>query len=167
MKKILNVIIIIGYIWLSLALIYNQMPPEYTEKLPIDNTTFILSGATLGIVSTVVQVIKLLLNKNTETNVNALICFKEFLNEQDTRLGELDEKTYKQNLMVENLGRVVTELSRVKNIENEKQEKIIELLKRNNELAKVELKSRLTNPLIDLNIKEEIEAILDEEENIL
>jgi len=57
----------------------------------------------------------------------------------------------------------VEALRSVKQDENVKQDEIIKLLNENNEYVRLELKSRLTNPLLDKEIAKEIKEVLDNE----
>ena len=81
MKKILNVAIIIGYLWFSLALLYNLvLPPETKEALPqINNLTFLFSGTTMGAVAAVLQYVKQLTGKQKSDNLDNMIKLYERL----------------------------------------------------------------------------------------
>lgn len=157
-NKILNILIIVGYSWLSIALLYSQLPLEYQELVPFINKDFLIfSGATTGAISAVIQYLKHVMNQNSETNLKSLLKFDNLLIEQAKKIKE-------QGFQIDNLSRIVEQLTRVKEKENVKQDEIINLLKESNTYAKLELQSRITNPLIDKEIKEQIEKVLEDEE---
>lgn len=161
-NKILNLILIIGYVWFAVALLYNYaLPIEYKELLPeINGLTFLLSGTTVASVSVVIQYVKSLLGKQTDTNVNTLLAFHDMLKEQEDKIKELTNIITRQN---NNIADFNTE----RKVEVDNQNKIISLLERNNKYQKTELESRITNPLIDQNIKKRIEVLLNEEKDNL
>lgn len=161
-NKILNLILIIGYAWFSIALLYNYvLPLEYKELLPeINEITFLLSGTTVASVSVVIQYVKSLLGKQTDTNVNTLLAFNDMLKEQEDKIKELTNIITRQN-------KNIADFNTERKVENDNQTKIISLLERNNKYQKTELESRITNPLIDKNIKSRIEVLLNEEKESL
>lgn len=161
-NKILNLILIIGYVWFAVALLYNYaLPAEYKELLPeINGLTFLLSGTTVASVSVVIQYVKSLLGKQTDTNVTNLLAFHDMLKEQEDKIKELTNIITRQN---NNIADFNTE----RKVEVDNQNKIISLLERNNKYQKTELESRITNPLIDQNIKKRIEVLLNEEKDNL
>lgn len=161
-NKILNLILIIGYVWFAVALLYNYaLPIEYKELLPeINGLTFLLSGTTVASVSVVIQYVKSLLGKQTDTNVNTLLAFNDMLKGQEDKIKELTNIITRQN---NNIADFNTE----RKVEVDNQNKIISLLERNNKYQKTELESRITNPLIDQNIKKRIEVLLNEEKDNL
>lgn len=161
-NKILNLILIIGYVWFAVALLYNYaLPIEYKELLPeINGLTFLLSGTTVASVSVVIQYVKSLLGKQTDTNVNTLLAFNDMLKGQEDKIKELTNIITRQN---NNIADFNTE----RKVEVDNQNKIISLLARNNKYQKTELESRITNPLIDQNIKKRIEVLLNEEKDNL
>ena len=161
-NKILNLILIIGYAWFAVALLYNYvLPLEYKELLPeINEITFLLSGTTVASVSVVIQYVKSLLGKQTDTNVNTLLAFNDMLKEQEDKIKELTNIITRQN-------KNIADFNTERKVENDNQTKIISLLERNNKYQKTELESRITNPLIDKNIKSRIEVLLNEEKESL
>lgn len=157
-NKILNILIIVGYSWLSIALLYSQLPLEYQELVPFINKDFLIfSGATTGAISAVIQYLKHVMNQNSETNLKSLLKFDNLLIEQAKKIKE-------QGFQIDNLKNVVEQLTKIKEEDNEKQKEIIKLLKINNNYAKLELQSKVTNPLIDKEIKEQIEKVFEDEE---
>lgn len=157
MKKLLNILIIIGYAFFAAALLYQQLPIEYQEKISfINKDYFLFSGISTGGIATVIHYIKNVLNKNTEFNLNSTLKFNDVLKQQGLKLEE-------QKINIDTLSQIVEALRSVKQDENVKQDEIIKLLNENNEYARLELKSRLTNPLLDKEIAKEIEEVLDNE----
>lgn len=163
MKKIVNVLIIIGYLWLTVIMLYNTvLPAQYKDLIPqFTNLPFLLSATFAGVLSSALLYMKQFTNKQNETNVNALLNFNDKLKDFDSTIFKLESLVNGQNGNLNTL-----------NTENEKKsvkyDEIIKLLEKNNRLAQVELESRITNPLIDNNIKVKIKELLDnEKKNIL
>lgn len=161
MKKILNSVIIIGYLWFSLALLYNfVIPPETKEAFPqINNLTFLFSGTTMGALAAVLQYVKQLLGKQTNDNLDNLIKLYDRLSEQEKTIDMLKETITNQNENINNL-------NKIKQVENRKQDEIIQLIDKTNKYLKVELESRQTNPFTDQEIKDKIGELLNEEETL-
>lgn len=161
MKKILNVAIIIGYLWFSLALLYNfVLPPETKEALPqINNLTFLFSGTTMGAVAAVLQYVKQLTGKQKSDNLDNMIKLYERLSEQEKTIDMLKGTIEKQNDNINNL-------NVAKQTETKKQDEIINIMNKTNKYLKVELESRRTNPFTDQEIKDKIGVLLDEKDII-
>lgn len=158
MKKIINTLIIVGYIWLALSLIFQTaLPIEIKDKLPFINSwSFVFTGLSTGAISTILLYVKNFTRNSEASNLGIIIDITDRLLKLDNLINNQDKNILKQN---ENL----LKLEQSKLIDNENNLKLIE---QNNEiirLQKVELESRLTNPLIDENIKAKIKAVLGDE----
>lgn len=158
MKKIINTLIIVGYIWLALSLIFQTaLPIEIKDKLPFINSwSFVFTGLSTGAISTILLYVKNFTRNSEASNLGLIIDITDRLLKLDDLINNQDKNILKQN---ENL----LKLEQSKLIDNENNLKLIE---QNNEiirLQKVELESRLTNPLIDENIKVKIKAVLGDE----
>lgn len=158
MKKIINTLIIVGYIWLALSLIFQTaLPIEIKDKLPFINSwSFVFTGLSTGAISTILLYVKNFTRNSEASNLGLIIDITDRLLKLDDLINNQDKNILKQN---ENL----LKLEQSKLIDNENNLKLIE---QNNEiirLQKVELESRLTNPLIDENIKAKIKAVLGDE----
>lgn len=158
MKKIINTLIIVGYIWLALSLIFQTaLPIEIKDKLPFINSwSFVFTGLSTGAISTILLYVKNFTRNSEASNLGIIIDITDRLLKLDDLINNQDKNILKQN---ENL----LKLEQSKLIDNENNLKLIE---QNNEiirLQKVELESRLTNPLIDENIKAKIKAVLGDE----
>lgn len=158
MKKLVNTLIIIGYIWLALSLIFQTaLPIEIKDKLPFINSwSFVFTGLSTGAISTILLYVKNFTRNSEASNLGIIIDITDRLLKLDDLINNQDKNILKQN---ENL----LKLEQSKLIDNENNLKLIE---QNNEiirLQKVELESRLTNPLIDENIKAKIKAVLGDE----
>ena len=158
MKKIINTLIIVGYIWLALSLIFQTaLPIEIKDKLPFINSwSFVFTGLSTGAISTILLYVKNFTRNSEASNLGLIIDITDRLLKLDDLINNQDKNILKQN---ENL----LKLEQSKLIDNENNLKLIE---QNNEiirLQKVELESRLTNPLIDENIKDKIKAVLGDE----
>lgn len=158
MKKLLNIITVIGYLWLSLALLFKFIVPEtITEQLPfVDSWSFLFSGISLGALSSVIVFVKNMVGDTEKNNLQNLITIfdklKETTNEVDSLKGLLD----KQN-------KNIIKLEQSKLIDNEKQDIIIKQQARIIELNELELESRATNPYTDKDVKEKIKAVLGDD----
>lgn len=158
MKKLINTLIIVGYIWLALSLIFQTaLPIEIKDKLPFINSwSFVFTGLSTGAISTILLYVKNFTRNSEASNLGIIIDITDRLLKLDDLINNQDKNILKQN---ENL----LKLEQSKLIDNENNLKLIE---QNNEiirLQKVELESRLTNPLIDENIKAKIKAVLGDE----
>ena len=158
MKKLINTLIIVGYIWLALSLIFQTaLPIEIKDKLPFINSwSFVFTGLSTGAISTILLYVKNFTRNSEASNLGLIIDVTNKLLKLDDLINNQDKNILKQN---ENL----LKLEQSKLIDNENNLKLIE---QNNEiirLQKVELESRLTNPLIDENIKAKIKAVLGDE----
>lgn len=158
MKKLINTLIIVGYIWLALSLIFQTaLPIEIKDKLPFINSwSFVFTGLSTGAISTILLYVKNFTRNSEASNLGLIIDITDRLLKLDDLINNQDKNILKQN---ENL----LKLEQSKLIDNENNLKLIE---QNNEiirLQKVELESRLTNPLIDENIKAKIKAVLGDE----
>ena len=159
MKKIINALIIIGYLWLSLITLYNTvLPQQYKDLVPqFTNLPFLLSATFAGVLSSALLYMKQFTNKQGKVQVETLIAFNEKLKDRDSTIFKMEAMIYSQNSNINSLNELKTK-------ENAKQDIIVKRLERSIELAELELASRLTNPLIDTNIKERINKVLDNEE---
>lgn len=159
MKKLVNTLIIIGYIWLALSLVFQtSLPMEIKEKLPfIDSWSFIFTGLSTGGISTVLLYVKNFTRNSEAGNLSLTIDLTNKLLKLDEIIKEQEVNINKQN---ENILKLVNN----KLVENANTNKIIEQNKEVIRLQKVELESRLTNPLIDENIKEKIKVVLERED---
>lgn len=139
--KAFNLFIYINLAWAVLSFGYVSLPIEYQflNELPIE--VLLISGGSTTLIGTFGLYFKTVLNKHgIETNDKVALALEK----------QLELKKGYESLSVENkaLKSEVTAL-------NTKQERIIKLLE-------TELKTKLSNQLIDEFAKELIEGVLDE-----
>ena len=162
MKKIINALIIIGYTWLTFALVYEfAIPIEYKSKIPLLNNFMLLySGTFTGVISSALLYMKNFTNNSQKLNITQFMTIREEFSEVFNKIDKLDSVVVKQNT---NINR----FNELKEQENIKLDESIKLQKETNKLLKLELESRITNPLIDKDIKNKIKAVLNNEEDNL
>ena len=162
MKKIINALIIIGYTWLTFALVYEfAIPIEFKNKIPVLNNFMLLySGAFTGVISSALLYMKNFANNSQKLNITQFMTIREEFSEVFNKIDKLDSVVVKQNT---NINR----FNELKEQENIKLDESIKLQKETNKLLKLELESRITNPLIDKDIKNKIKAVLNNEEDNL
>lgn len=162
MKKIINALIIIGYTWLTFALVYEfAIPIEFKNKIPeLNNFMILYSGAFTGVISSALLYMKNFTNNSQKLNITQFMTIRDEFSEVFNKIDKLDSVVVKQNT---NINR----FNELKEQENIKLDESIKLQKETNKLLKLELESRITNPLIDKDIKNKIKAVLNNEEDNL
>ena len=162
MKKIINGLIIIGYAWLTIALLYNSiLPKEIVDKLPyIDKTTFILSGTFTGVLSSALLYMKMFVKNDKESNVRAMVGLAD-------KVIDIEKQYFKLETFIKEQGNNIGEFTRQKEVDNRETIKNGKLLENVIKLQKLELESRLTNPLLDKGIAEKIKGVLGDEEEVI
>lgn len=161
MKKIINAIIIIGYIWLSFILIYNTvLPQEYKDAIPFLNSLGVLfSGLSTGAISSVLIYIKTFVNKSERYNLDII---KDLVNQ----INALDDLFNKLEVAIKNQGANINQLNNEKIVENENKKELLQENKELVKLIKLYFQSKATNPLIDKDIEKQIKEVLGDEEKL-
>jgi hypothetical protein len=161
MKKIINALIIIGYVWLAFVGVYEfAIPLEIKQQLPIDTKMFVFSAGFTGALSSALLYMKNFTNNSQKLNVTQFKTIRDEFGEVFDKINKLDSVVVKQNT---NINR----FNELKEQENIKLDESIKLQKETNKLLRLELESRITNPLIDNDIKDKIKAVLDNETDTL
>lgn len=158
-QKILNAIIIIGFIWTALATIYTTaIPPEIKAKLPYVSTlTLVFTGAASTTVSSILVYVKEFVRKEKTFNVKINKDLREMVIKQDKATNEkidfLLDLIAKQDNNIESL-------TNERNVKNKIDIKNGEKLNRLINLISVSLESTKSNPLADKDIVSKIEEVL-------
>lgn len=140
-EKIFNVVVY-GMLTYTVAVAgYGALPAEYQNLIPFNWVTALVSGGTTGLLGTAGLVMKSYLDK---AKVSA--------NERFNLLSE----SYKN--VVNAYGEIKTELSGLK----EQYQMTRQELNDTRKLIEVDLRSKLSNPLIDEKVRELIEGVLNE-----
>lgn len=161
MKKIINALIIIGYIWLAIVGIYEfAIPLEIKEQIPIDTKMFIFSAGFTGALSSALLYMKSFTFKVRKDNTEAHVLIA-------SEVSDMKHQTQKQEVLTLRMKENVESLIKNKEIETKEIQENNKLLKRSIELQELELESRLTNPLIDKDIAEKIKVVLANESDNL
>lgn len=163
MKKVLlkmvNAFIIIGFLWTALAGIYVVAVPQDIKDMLPDFTwaTALVSGGATGLFSSLAVYIKFIIKGNQAETNGKLQDFAEYsikIVEHYKEIGVL----YKA--IKDEIDKLVLE-NNIDNINNEVlNNELVEL----KNLIKVDLQSKLTNPLIDKEAEKKIREVLYEEE---
>lgn len=134
MKKVLfNIVIYTMLGWSVLSAVYLALPVEYQEMLPDFNwLTALISGGSTALLSTGALTVQSFLNKSKTTT-----------NETFT-------------LLKDNYSEIVNEYKILKTQYAE----LKTTLDYNNELLRAELKAKLSNPLIDEEVKSLLEQVI-------
>ena len=134
MKKVLfNIVIYTMLGWSVLSAVYLALPVEYQAMLPDFNwLTALISGGSTALLSTGALTVQSFLNKSKTTT-----------NETFT-------------LLKDNYGEIVNEYKILKTQYAE----LKTTLDYNNELLRAELKAKLSNPLIDEEVKSLLEQVI-------
>lgn len=159
MKKFINFLVVVGYIWLTLTVLYTMVIPyEIREKIPmLNNFGFLFTGISAGTISLALQYVK---RKTLDSELNtykSIYNLKELIDRYNEEVKGVKDVVLKQN---DN----ITNLNQERIISNEN---LLKLIKQNDELKKqidVLLKSKATNPFIDLDLKDEISEVLGDED---
>ena len=98
-QKILNAIIIIGFIWTALATIYTTaIPPEIKAKLPYVSTlTLVFTGAASTTVSSILVYVKEFVRKEKTFNVKINKDLREMVIKQDKATNEKNRFLIRSN----------------------------------------------------------------------
>lgn len=158
-KKILNIFIVLGYLWLSLAFIYTSvLPAEFKAKLPhVDIWSFAMSGVVTGGVSTILMYVKHYISKERVSNLETMIELHKKISENDDRTKEQVDKLksliYEQSA---NIKKFIEQTANKEVIEKENAERLERII----ELIEVELKSKMSNPFVEKDVLSEIEEVL-------
>lgn len=158
MRKVLNVIVIIGYIWFVLMLAYNSIiPQEIKDKIPfINEYSFFFTGISTGGISTALLFVKNFVQKSENENVKTYL---DLIN----KIEGINRVLEKQANVIQEQNKNINKLEQLKAVESEKLEELKVLNAKIVEQQQVELKSKLTNPLLDNDIKKLIEVVLGNE----
>lgn len=149
MKKFLtalfNVVVYLMLAWSILCAVYTALPAEYQSMLPWMNwlTALISGGSTLLLGSGGVAVQSFLAKAKTASNEKYALLTGKFLTLTDN-YAALEEK-----------------YTAIENKYNE----VVSSIGENNKLLKIDLKAKLSNPLIDATVKNLIEGALNGSDN--
>lgn len=135
-RKLFNFISILLLLWTIISGIYLALPPEYKALIPEFNwLTAVVSGGSTGVLGSTILFVDRQLKKQDSNNSNKYLeLAQEFLKIREDNV----------NLRKE-LSEDRKELKEVK-----------ELLSETNRLVRVDLESKLSNPLIEEFIKEKM-----------
>lgn len=161
-KKIYSIIVIIGYLWFAIVLLYTTiLPNELKEKLPQDLNNFALGISALGTggISSILLYFKTFTTKERTLNAQTMIDFAKSIkdNEANNTLATnkimdfIDLNNKKTQNVIDNQN-VKNEIDKANNAKLGEIEKLL----------KLELESRLTNPFLDKEVADKIEGVLND-----
>lgn len=153
-KKILDIVIVIGYLFSFISILYGvALPTEY--QLPeINPTTLLVGGGATTVLSSAGMYFKNMFTKQGREHDNNLIQITSHIVELTDRVGKL----------VKELDIVKGYIDGVNVLDSRKQKRLdylMTIMERNIDLNKAQLESRLTNPFTDKEVKEHIKGVLE------